>query len=99
MAHSQHSLGTYGAPRVHAELTEGGMRHGRKRVARLMRAAGLAGKSPRRWRATTIADPNAGQRPDLVRRDFVTDAAAVDTRWCGAGSRRRLSLRLPQIPA
>jgi len=44
------SKGTYGAPRVHADLADTGMRHGRKRVARLMRAAGLAGKSPRRWR-------------------------------------------------
>jgi transposase InsO family protein len=77
------SKGTYGAPRVHADLAEGGMRHGRKRVARLMRAAGLAGKSPRRWRTTTIPDPDAGRRPDLVGRNFATDAAAVDTRWCG----------------
>ncbi len=77
------SKGTYGAPRVHADLAEDGMRHGRKRIARLMRAAGLAGKSPRRWRATTIADPNAGIRPDLVGRDFGVDATAVDTRWCG----------------
>ncbi|SDT80443.1 IS3 family transposase [Actinoplanes derwentensis] len=77
------SKGTYGAPRVHADLAEDGLRHGRKRVARLMRAAGLAGKSPRRWRTTTIADPNAGQRPDLVGRDFTTDPAAIDTRWCG----------------
>ena len=77
------SKGTYGAPRVHADLADAGLRHGRKRVARLMRAAGLAGKSPRRWRTTTIADPNAGRRPDLVGRDFTTDPAAVDTRWCG----------------
>lgn len=48
-----------------------------------MRAAGLAGKSPRRWRTTTIPDPNASRRPDLVDRDFTTDPAAVDTRWCG----------------
>ena len=77
------SKGTYGAPRVHADLADAGLRHGRKRVARLMRVAGLAGKSPRRWRTTTIPDPNAGRRPDLVGRDFTVDAAAVDTRWCG----------------
>jgi hypothetical protein len=76
------SKGTYGAPRVHADLVDAGMRHGRKRVARLMRAAGLTGKSPRRWRTTTIPDPNAGKRPDLVNRDLGTDPAAVDTRWC-----------------
>jgi transposase InsO family protein len=77
------SKGTYGAPRVHADLADSGMRHGRKRVARLMRTAGLAGKSPRRWRTTTIPDPDAGMRPDLVGRDFSVDATAVDTRWCG----------------
>ena len=77
------SKGTYGVPRIHADLAEDGLRHGRKRVARLMRVAGLAGRSPRRWRATTIVDPDAGTRPDLVGRDFGVDAAAVDTRWCG----------------
>ena len=34
---------THGAPRVHAELGAGGEKHGRKRIARLMRAAGLVG--------------------------------------------------------
>jgi transposase InsO family protein len=77
------SKGTYGAPRVHADLADAGLRHGRKRVARLMRTAGLAGQSPRRWRTTTIADPNASRRPDLVNRDFSVGTAAVDTRWCG----------------
>ncbi|MGS2619802.1 IS3 family transposase [Micromonospora sp. LZ34] len=64
--------GTYGAPRVHAELSDARLRHSRKRVARLMRAAGIRGKSPRRWRATTIPDPAAMLRPDLIRRDFIT---------------------------
>lgn len=77
------SKGTYGAPRVHAELAAAGLRHGRKRVARLMRTAGIAGKCPRRWRTTTVGDPSAEARPDLVGRDFGTDPAAVDTRWCG----------------
>jgi hypothetical protein len=77
------SKGTYGAPRIHADLAQAGLRHGRKRIARLMRVAGLAGKSPRRWPTTTITDPNAGKRPDLVRRDFTTDPTAADTRWCG----------------
>ncbi|SIN22399.1 IS3 family transposase [Micromonospora cremea] len=77
------SKGTYGAPRIHADLADAGLRHGRKRVARLMRCAGLAGKSPRRWRTTTVPDPNAGRRPDLVNRDFGTDPAGIDTRWCG----------------
>ena len=48
---------TYGAPRIHAELHACGDLHGRKRVARLMRRAGLAGRFPKRYRRTTIGDP------------------------------------------
>ena len=77
------SRGTYGSPRVHADLVEAGLRHGRKRVARLMREAGIYGKTRRRWVKTTIADPDAATRPDLVRRDFHTDATSLDRRWCG----------------
>ena len=47
------SRGTYGVPRVHAELAAAGMRCGRKRVARLMRQAGLAGCHRRRPFHTT----------------------------------------------
>jgi transposase InsO family protein len=77
------SRGTYGAPRVHAELAATGHRHGRKRIARLMRAAGRCGRTPKRWRTTTIADPAAVSRPDLIGRTFQITASAVDTRWCG----------------
>lgn len=77
------SAGTYGAPRVHAELRAQGHRHSRKRVARLMRDADLRARTPKRWRTTTIADPCAPTRPDLIARDFTTSAAAVNTRWCG----------------
>ena len=79
----QASKGRYGAPRIHAELRRRGHRHARKRVARLMRAAGLCGRRPRRWKRTTIPDPAAAARADLIRRDFAANAAAVDTRWCG----------------
>jgi len=57
------SKGRYGAPRVHAELARRGHRHGRKRIARLMRARGLQGKAARRWKRTTIPDPAAPARP------------------------------------
>ena len=77
------SKGRYGAPRIHAELRRRGHRHGRKRIARLMRAAGLRGRTPRRWRKTTVPDPAAAARADLIRRDFAVNAAAVNTRWCG----------------
>ena len=79
----QVSKGRYGAPRIHAELRRQGHRHARKRVARLMRAAGLCGRRPRRWKRTTIPDPAAVARADLIRRDFSVNAAAVNTRWCG----------------
>jgi transposase InsO family protein len=79
----QASKGRYGAPRIHAELARGGHHHGRKRVARLLRAAGLCGRAPRRWKKTTIPDPAAAERADLIRRDFSADAAAINTRWCG----------------
>jgi transposase InsO family protein len=79
----QRSKGRYGAPRIHAQLRRDGHRHGRKRIARLMRAAGLRGRTPRRWRKTTIPDPAAAARADLIRRDFAVNAAAVNTRWCG----------------
>jgi transposase InsO family protein len=77
------SAGTYGSPRVHAELRAQGRRHGRKRIARLMAAAGLHGRTPKRWRTTTVSDPDAPTRPDLLERDFTAVAAATNTRWCG----------------
>lgn len=67
------SYGTYGAPRIHAELRAGGTRVGKKRVARLMRAAGLTGVSRRRGPTTTTRKPGAPKGPDLVGRDFTTD--------------------------
>ena len=79
----QASKGRYGAPRIHAHLRRRGHRHGRKRVARLMRAAGLRGRSPRRFKRTTIPDPAAATRADLIRRDFNVNTAAANTRWCG----------------
>jgi len=80
----EESGGTYGAPRVHAELREQGRRHSRKRIARLMRAAGRRGRAPRRWRTTTVPDPvRAAACPDLVARDFTVVADQVNTRWCG----------------
>jgi putative transposase len=44
---------------------------------------GLCGRRPRRWRRTTIPDPAATARADLIRRDFSVNAAGVNTRWCG----------------
>lgn len=77
--HSE-SRGTYGAPRVHAELVLGlGERVNHKRVARLMREAGLQGLYRRRTRGCTRRDPAADPYPDLVDRDFT--AAGPDRLW------------------
>ena len=62
---------TYGAPRVHADAAWLGERHSRKRIARLMREAGLVGASHRRGGPiTTRRDKDARPAPDLVDRDF-----------------------------
>ena len=66
----EQSRGTYGAPRIHAELEARGVRVGRKRVARLMGEQGLRGVSRRKWIRTTVRDPAAAVAPDLVKRDF-----------------------------
>jgi putative transposase len=64
----------YGSPRVHAELRLGeGVRVGRKRVERLMRAAGLAGIHKRRYRGCTRRDPDAVPSDDLVNRQFTVE--------------------------
>lgn len=71
---------TYGAPRVHAELQEQGERHSRKRIARLMRGAGLVGASHRRGGPiTTRRDQEARPAPDLVDRNFA--AAGPNRLW------------------
>src|SRR6201984_3171299 len=84
------SRGTYGAPRIHAELTAKGMRVGRKGVARLMSQTGLSGVSRRNFVVTTVKS-DSRQAPDLVERDFtasvpdrlwVTDITYVPT-WAG----------------
>jgi putative transposase len=68
------SRGTYGMPRIHAELTEQGSHVARKRVRRLMNAAGLRGVSRRRWTTTTQRQTDARPAPDLVQRHFSADA-------------------------
>jgi putative transposase len=68
--------GIYGAPRIHLELREDrGVRVGRKRVARLMRVAGLRGADGRRGGPrTTIREPAQPSAPDLVDRQFARTA-------------------------
>ena len=72
------SKGSYGAPRIHAELSASSIRVGRKRVARLMREAGLAGVSRRKGTVTTVRD-SGRPAPDLVDRAFTADRS--DQLW------------------
>jgi putative transposase len=76
---------TYGSPRVHAELRAHGVRCGRKRVARLMRVDGLAGKRRRRRRPMTTDSRHAQPvAPNVLARRFaVEEIAAVDRVWAG----------------
>lgn len=78
------SRGTYGSPRVHAELRAQGIRCGRKRVERLMRTDGLRAKPRRRYRRTTISNHAHPLAPNVLDRQFaVTDAAGLDRVWAG----------------
>ena len=73
------SRGTYGAPRIQVELAARGRRVSRKRVARLMRRAGVRGVSRRKWVTTTIRDRARRPAPDLVQRAFT--ATGPDALW------------------
>jgi putative transposase len=93
---------TYGAPRIHIELRALGVRCARKRVARLMREAGLFGCGGRRKKARTTLRSRTERippAPDLVKRNFTPEAP--DRLWVAdityvrvpgkAGSTSRLS--------
>ncbi|MBI5524075.1 MAG: IS3 family transposase, partial [Desulfarculus sp.] len=66
--------GTYGSPRIHAELKAQGLRLGEKRVARLMRAGGIQAKQKRKFKATTDSKHAHPVAPNLLGRDFEADA-------------------------
>ena len=76
------SKGTYGSPRVHRELGHRGVVCGRRRVTRLMRLAGLEGRCKKRWRKTTVADPEPEAAKDLIQRHF-GPCEEIDRRYVG----------------
>jgi putative transposase len=76
--HAQ-SSGRYRSPRIHAELRVRGQRSGRKRVARLMRAASLRAREPRRFRCTTDSAHAMAIRENLLARRFAV--AQLNTAW------------------
>jgi putative transposase len=73
------SRGTYGAPRIHADWADEDIRVGRKRVTRLMRAAGLQGVSRHKGPRTTVRDAQKRPALDLVNRNFT--AVAPNRLW------------------
>jgi transposase InsO family protein len=78
----EQSRRSYGAPRILDELREQGWHVGKKRVARLMVAAGLAGRCRRRSRRTTFSDPQT-KAMNLLGRHFGPQNLAFDTTWAG----------------
>jgi transposase InsO family protein len=78
----QGSRGTYGAPRIHAVLRRDGVTTSTKRVARLMREQGLAGRRRRRFKRTTVADPELAAAVDLIKRAFGPGTILIDRAWC-----------------
>lgn len=76
------SRGTYGAPRIWRDLHDAGVHISRKRVARLMAAAGLVGVCARRSRRTTIAGAEA-RAVNIINRLFGPDSWELDRAWCG----------------
>lgn len=75
---------TYGSPRVHAELTAQGQRHGVKRIARLMRATGIRAKFRRRYRVTTASQHAHPVAPNTLDRQFAVEQVGAPNRvWVG----------------
>jgi transposase InsO family protein len=74
--------GTYGSPRITADLKDLGWRVSVNTVAELMAEQHLVARKKRRRRGTTRADKSARKAPDALNRDF-TPPAEPDVRWCG----------------
>ena len=71
--------GAYGSPRIHAELKARQMRHGKKRVARLMRENGIRAKQKKKFKATTDSTHSYPVAPNLLERDF--SARGPNQKW------------------
>jgi len=75
---------TYGAPRIHEDLRDEGIRVGKKRVARLMVREGLQGRVPKRRRPpTTDSDHALPVAPNLLNRQFDVNGVALNQVWVG----------------
>lgn len=64
------SHGIYGAPKIHKDLTDDGVKCGKNRVARIMRKAGLRSRTKRKFKATTNSRHSLPVAPNLLNQDF-----------------------------
>jgi transposase InsO family protein len=74
--------GTYGSPRIHADLRDLGWRVSKNTVAKLMAEQGLVARPKRKRRSLTKADKSARKAPDMLQRDFAPPERP-NTRWVG----------------
>jgi len=77
----ERSRQTYGSPRIHAELIQQGFNCSRKRVARLMKKAGIAAKMKRAFKRTTQVDSRRKAAPNLLQQEF--SATMPNLKWAG----------------
>jgi putative transposase len=83
----RHHEGTYGAPRITADLRDASWSVSKNTVAALMREQGLAARRSRRRRSTTRPSRGRWRAPDLVKRDFA--AESLNQKWYGDGTEIR----------
>jgi putative transposase len=76
--------GTYGSPRITADLREAGWEVSENTVAAVMREQGLAARRKKKRRATTRPGKGRWRAADLVKRDF--PAQKINTKWYGDGT-------------
>jgi len=84
----ERSRGSYGSPRVHAELASRGEQVSRKRVIRLMQREELKARVRRRYKCTTISEPHQPVAPNLLDRRF--EAERTNQRWVGDTTELRI---------